>query len=107
MTKLLTLSNHVFCFCCYDPSHQEALNDPSVLLAHEVAYVLGQMQNRHAVPYLIQTLQNNELHPMVRHEVDNLKFNVKLTLLGSRGSWCIRWGKCPRDSSRIRLITAS
>jgi deoxyhypusine monooxygenase len=44
------------------------LTDPSVLLAHEVAYCLGQMQNHSAVPHLTQTLQNSELHPMVRHE---------------------------------------
>lgn len=46
-----------------------ALQDPSVLLAHEVAYVLGQMQNPYATPYLIQTLTNESIHPMVRHEV--------------------------------------
>jgi len=45
-----------------------ALVDPSVLLAHEVAYVMGQMQNPSAVPFLISTLENPGLNPMVRHE---------------------------------------
>jgi len=39
-----------------------------VLLAHEVAYVMGQMQNPYAVPFLVETLENESLHPMVRHE---------------------------------------
>jgi deoxyhypusine monooxygenase len=45
-----------------------ALADESVLLAHEVAYCLGQTRNQHAVPSLISTLKNDSLHPMVRHE---------------------------------------
>jgi deoxyhypusine monooxygenase len=45
-----------------------ALADCSVLLAHEVAYCLGQTRNPKAVPSLISTLQNEALHPMVRHE---------------------------------------
>jgi len=45
-----------------------ALTDSSVLLAHEVAYCLGQTRNHKAVPSLICTLQNEALHPMVRHE---------------------------------------
>uniref|UniRef100_A0A6B2LC13 Deoxyhypusine hydroxylase n=1 Tax=Arcella intermedia TaxID=1963864 RepID=A0A6B2LC13_9EUKA len=47
---------------------KEGLTDPSVLLAHEVAYCLGQTRNAHAVPYLVNTLKNDALHPMVRHE---------------------------------------
>jgi len=47
---------------------KDSLSDPSVLLAHEVAYCLGQMRNAHAVTYLIDTLKNETLHPMVRHE---------------------------------------
>jgi len=45
-----------------------SLVDPSVLLAHEVAYVMGQMQNPYANQFLIKTLQNEDIHPMVRHE---------------------------------------
>lgn len=56
----------------------KALCDESALLKHELAYCLGQMQNKSAIPVLTQTLQNvNEgrgclrvsaLDPMVRHE---------------------------------------
>jgi deoxyhypusine monooxygenase len=40
----------------------------SALLRHEVAYVLGQMQNKVAIPKLIEVLSNELEHVMVRHE---------------------------------------
>ncbi len=40
----------------------------SALLRHELAYVLGQMQNNHAVPKLIEVLSDDSEHVMVRHE---------------------------------------
>ncbi|NBP72772.1 MAG: hypothetical protein EBU57_06330, partial [Alphaproteobacteria bacterium] len=40
----------------------------SALLRHELAYVLGQMQDSHAVPTLIDVLSNENEHVMVRHE---------------------------------------
>ncbi|MEC7229489.1 MAG: HEAT repeat domain-containing protein [Candidatus Thermoplasmatota archaeon] len=40
----------------------------SALLRHEVAYVLGQMQNEAAIPTLIQVLSDEKEHVMVRHE---------------------------------------
>tara|TARA_B100001778_G_scaffold327132_1_gene324711 strand:- start:1023 stop:1502 length:480 start_codon:yes stop_codon:yes gene_type:complete len=40
----------------------------SALLRHEVAYVLGQMQNKVAIPKLIEVLSNEQEHVMVRHE---------------------------------------
>ena len=40
----------------------------SALLRHELAYVLGQMQDSHAVPTLIEVLSNEDEHVMVRHE---------------------------------------
>jgi deoxyhypusine monooxygenase len=43
------------------------LQDPSALMRHECAYVLGQMQREVSIPYLIQALQRDE-NPMVRHE---------------------------------------
>jgi deoxyhypusine monooxygenase len=45
-----------------------AFADPSALLRHEVAYVLGQMQDPHAVPYLTEVLRKPMEHVMVRHE---------------------------------------
>lgn len=42
--------------------------DPSALLRHEVAYVMGQMQDPHAVPFLTAVLEKADEHVMVRHE---------------------------------------
>lgn len=46
----------------------EAFDDPSALLRHEIAYVMGQMQDPHAVPVLIRILSDDGEHVMVRHE---------------------------------------
>lgn len=43
------------------------LSDPSALLRHECAYVLGQMQREASFPYLAKALQT-DANPMVRHE---------------------------------------
>ena len=40
----------------------------SALLRHELAYVLGQMQDSLAVPTLIRVLSDEKEHVMVRHE---------------------------------------
>lgn len=40
----------------------------SALLKHEVAYVLGQMQDSHATEKLKRVLENKTENPMVRHE---------------------------------------
>lgn len=45
-----------------------ALILPSVLLAHEAAYVLGQIGDKYAVPCLTATLEAAQLDPIVRHE---------------------------------------
>ena len=45
-----------------------AFDSKSALLKHEIAYVLGQMQNNHAVPVLIERLSDDEEDLMVRHE---------------------------------------
>ncbi|KAI8826869.1 armadillo-type protein [Fimicolochytrium jonesii] len=46
----------------------KAFSDPSALLKHEVAYVLGQMRNTAAIPKLSEVLNDNNEDPMVRHE---------------------------------------
>ncbi len=46
----------------------EAFQASSALLRHELAYVLGQMQDAFAVPTLIERLSDAEEHVMVRHE---------------------------------------
>ena len=43
-------------------------NTPSVLLRHEVAYTLGQMQRIDAVPFLEALLTDHDEHPITRHE---------------------------------------
>lgn len=40
----------------------------SALLRHELAYVLGQMQNSVCLPTLIERLEDDNEHVMVRHE---------------------------------------
>lgn len=45
-----------------------AFESDSALLKHEIAYVLGQMQNNHAVPVLIDRLSDENEDLMVRHE---------------------------------------
>ena len=40
----------------------------SALLKHEIAYVMGQMQDSHAVPHLIERLEDKDEDVMVRHE---------------------------------------
>ena len=45
-----------------------AYNSKSALLKHEIAYVMGQMQDSNAVPHLIDRLEDKEEDIMVRHE---------------------------------------
>tara|TARA_B100000945_G_scaffold75799_2_gene58376 strand:+ start:148 stop:627 length:480 start_codon:yes stop_codon:yes gene_type:complete len=46
----------------------DAFDSSSALLKHEIAYVLGQMQEDHAVPHLIDRLEDLGEDVMVRHE---------------------------------------
>lgn len=46
----------------------KAFNDPSVLLKHELAYVLGQMKDIRAMPILNEVLADESQDAMVRHE---------------------------------------
>ena len=46
----------------------DGFRSKSALLKHELAYVLGQMQDSHAVPKLIEILRDTSEHVMVRHE---------------------------------------
>ncbi len=43
-------------------------NSNSALLKHEIAYVMGQMQNEIAIQYLVERLEDENEHVMVRHE---------------------------------------
>ena len=44
------------------------ITSKSALLKHEIAYVMGQMQDSHAVPHLIRRLSDTDEDLMVRHE---------------------------------------
>nr|NVI76123.1 nero [Cucujiformia] len=46
----------------------EALKCGSALFKHEIAFVLGQMQDKHSVPYLKLSLEDTGENEMVRHE---------------------------------------
>ncbi|XP_026317532.1 deoxyhypusine hydroxylase [Hyposmocoma kahamanoa] len=46
----------------------ECFTDESVLLKHELAYCLGQMQDKKAIPILRNVLQDEKQDPIVRHE---------------------------------------
>ncbi|KAF7987230.1 hypothetical protein HCN44_004782 [Aphidius gifuensis] len=46
----------------------QCFSDPSVLLKHELAYCLGQMQDPRAIPMLVNILKDKNQDPMVRHE---------------------------------------
>nr|NVI76103.1 nero [Cucujiformia] len=46
----------------------EALRTGSALFKHEIAFVLGQMQNKDSVPYLRESLEDIDEHEMVSHE---------------------------------------
>lgn len=45
-----------------------AFSSSSALLKHEIAYVMGQMQDSAAVPFLVDRLEDYDEDVMVRHE---------------------------------------
>ncbi|XP_033214330.1 deoxyhypusine hydroxylase [Belonocnema kinseyi] len=47
---------------------EKGFRDPSALLKHELAYCLGQMQDKNAISGLINVLKDKSQEPMVRHE---------------------------------------
>lgn len=46
----------------------ECFTDESVLLKHELAYCLGQMMDKRAIPVLRSVLEDKNQDPIVRHE---------------------------------------
>lgn len=46
----------------------KGFNDASAVFRHEIAFVLGQMQNQYAIPMLTEVLLRENEHEMVRHE---------------------------------------
>jgi deoxyhypusine monooxygenase len=45
-----------------------AMEDDSALLKHEISFVFGQLRNEASVPYLMERMDDEEEHEMVRHE---------------------------------------
>ncbi|KAG6415924.1 hypothetical protein SASPL_123343 [Salvia splendens] len=83
----------------------ESLGANSALLRHEVAYVLGQLQNKKASDALSQVLRDVNEHPMVRHEAAGLLvlLQMKNRLLCLRNS-----PRTPSPSSHraVKLLSA-
>lgn len=50
----------------------KCFGDTSALLKHELAYCLGQMQDKDAVAVLVKVLEDGKQEPMVRHEAGNI-----------------------------------
>ena len=55
-----------------------AFGSASALLKHEIAYVLGQMQDDHAVPHLIERLEDLDEDVMVRHEAAEASVRLEI-----------------------------
>lgn len=49
----------------------KCFDDTSALLKHELAYCLGQMQDKYALDTLSRVLSDCSQEPMVRHEAGN------------------------------------
>lgn len=58
----------------------------TTLFRHEIAYVLGQLQARSAVPSLLSVLRDTEDDPIVRHEVSDQLQVVDATVPASTSS---------------------
>eukprot|EP01114_Cavostelium_apophysatum_P015609 TRINITY_DN4286_c0_g1_i1.p1 TRINITY_DN4286_c0_g1~~TRINITY_DN4286_c0_g1_i1.p1 ORF type:complete len:306 (-),score=44.08 TRINITY_DN4286_c0_g1_i1:9-926(-) len=74
-TKLSLFERYRALFTLRDKGDTEAvlalcagLNDSSALFRHEVAFVLGQLQNPASIPSLKEVLERRTENPMVRHE---------------------------------------
>lgn len=70
------------------------MQDPSALLAHEAAFALGQMGIASVVPALTRVLQDESLHPIVRHEVRPSREEQSLSTqdVGSARGVAESWG---------------
>lgn len=67
---ILSLSyiSNTGCFCIFIFLMLTGLNGSSALFRHEIAFVLGQMQDEVSIPYLKNNLENTSENEMVRHE---------------------------------------
>lgn len=79
----------------------KAFKDESALLKHELAYCLGQMQDKQAIPTLSAVLKDTEQEPMVRHEAGKLE-QTSIETLYSHPSTVILMYMCEKN----RLVPA-
>lgn len=63
---MFTLRN-IVCPESIDTIGKVLRDDDSALLKHECAYCMGQMKDSIATPYLVETVKDENQHPMVRH----------------------------------------
>lgn len=74
----------------------KGMRDPSTLLSHEAAYVLGQMQRKSAVPYLTEILKDEKVPVITRHEAAEA-----LAAIGEPDSLAVLEQFCEHDSVEI------
>lgn len=62
----------------------ECFTDESVLLKHELAYCLGQMQDKKAIPILRSVLEDENQDPIVRHEAGKCGRSLSVMIVFAR-----------------------
>src|SRR4051812_15227903 len=66
-------------------------SDPSALLKHELAYCLGQIRDKNAVPILLDVLRDSRQEPIVRHEAGTIFSVFRVFTCSFRRSTCCYW----------------
>lgn len=72
-TSVSTKTRVLYYLRCLDTEEaalalQKCMTNSSVLIDHEVAYILGQMKQEATIPFLFELIENSEINPIVRHE---------------------------------------
>lgn len=65
----------------------KSFSDASALLKHELAYCLGQMQDKRALPILETVLRDLKQEPMVRHEAGRLYDFIRRNFIKLLADW--------------------
>lgn len=72
-TSVSTKTRVLYYLRCLDTEEaalelQNCITNKSVLIDHEVAYILGQMKQRATIPFLFSLIEDESVNPIVRHE---------------------------------------
>lgn len=72
-TSVSTKTRVLYYLRCLDTEEaalelQNCITNTSVLIDHEVAYILGQMKQKASIPFLFSLIDNETVNPIVRHE---------------------------------------